>query len=247
MFYKKHTGFTLIELLVTVSIIAILVAVSIGSFGPAREKSRDSQRQTDLRTVEAALALYKNKYGVYPAGCNPPTTSNTPSWSGQTGSGYDCPTGNRYIIGLAPEFLPQLPVDPRLNADETYSGFVYTTNSDKSVYKFMALNTVEAEEVTERHLFFRCGQEFTSTQTENDATTGASYNDSEICERVPINLGSNYNPNGGSFETPTQCTDVDQYGASYAISDGFSDDVRGLTGANANKGREYDTENVRCR
>ncbi|MFT5831891.1 MAG: prepilin-type N-terminal cleavage/methylation domain-containing protein, partial [Candidatus Paceibacteria bacterium] len=146
MFYKKHTGFTLIEVLVTVSIVAILIATVITSFGPARERSRDSQRQTDMRTVEAALALYKNKYGVYPAGCNPPTTGAATSWSGQVGTDYECPLlgsgepNNRYIVGLAPEFIPVLPTDPKLNG--TDSGYVYTTNDDQSVYKFMALNTV---------------------------------------------------------------------------------------------------------
>jgi prepilin-type N-terminal cleavage/methylation domain-containing protein len=241
MFYSANKkGFTIIEILVTVSIIAILTAVTIGSFGPAREKSRDSQRQTDLRTVEAALALYKNKYGVYPAGCNPPTTGNTPSWSGQpgSGSGYECdPASTQYIVGLAPEFIPKLPVDPRLNADETYSGFVYTTNSDKSVYKFMALNTVEAEEVTERHLFFRCGQDL------NQSMASLSHDDPQICERSPQIATGNYNV---QVSKNNECSNPALFQTTYAISAGFSTDSS-RNGPRPLKSQEYDTEIVRCK
>ncbi len=241
---SSKRGFTIIELLVTVSLLVILLSIAIASFGPAREKSRDTQRQTDLRTIEAALALYKNKYGVYPEGCNGPTTSATPVWSGQLGSDYECTSGGRqFIIGLAPEFLPKLPIDPKLNG--TDSGYVYAVNSERSVYKVMALNTVETEVVGYGDEFFRCGQEFNPVLVSTDSSVGASYNDPEICERVPPTLPGGYNP--GGYTAPTVCTGVDGYGATYAVSAGFSNDARGLSGVNANKGREYDTENVRCR
>jgi prepilin-type N-terminal cleavage/methylation domain-containing protein len=239
MFYPANKkGFTIIELLVTVSIIAILMAVAIGSFGPAREKSRDAQRQTDLRTVEAALALYKNKYGEYPAGCNPPTTGTTPSWSGQPGSGYECnPTSTQYIVGLAPEFIPKLPTDPRLNADETYSGYVYTTNADQSVYKLMALNTVETENVDSNNAFFRCGQDL------DQSTASLSHDDPQICERSPQIATGSYN---AQVSKNNECSDSDLFQTTYAISAGFSTD----SSRNASqplKSQEYDTENVRCR
>lgn len=243
-FYPKKKGFTLVELLITVSVVAILSAIVISSLDSARERSRDAQRQTDLRTMEAALALYKNKYGVYPESCNGPTTGTTPVWSGQPGTDHEClSSSNRYIIQLAPEFIPQLPSDPRLNGDD--SGYVYAVNAERSVYKLMVLNTVETEIVSEGHELFRCGVEFSSVLTNTDTSTGASFNDSEICERVPPNLSSGYNP--GGYTAPSTCTDVNSYGTTYAVSDGFSGDTRGLAGSSANKGREYDTENIRCK
>jgi prepilin-type N-terminal cleavage/methylation domain-containing protein len=233
----KKPGFTIIEILVTVSIIAILVTVSIGSFGPAREKARDSQRQTDLRTVEAALALYKNKYGEYPAGCNSPTTGNTPSWSGQPGSGYECsPASGQYIVGLAPEFIPKLPTDPRLNADETYSGFVYTTNADQSVYKFMTLNTVETEDVDSNNAFFRCGQDL------NQSAASLSHDDPQICERSPQIATGNYNV---QVSKNNECSNPALFQTTYAISAGFSTDSS-RNGPRPLKSQEYDTEIVRC-
>ena len=158
MFSKQQRtiGFTLIEMLVTVSIMVILMAIAVASFGSAQEQSRDAQRKTDLRTVEAALALYKNKYGSYPGACNGPTTGGSPEFSGQVGSTYACdPSSTQYIVGLAPEFIPALPVDMELNG--TNSGYVYAVNSEGSVYKFMALNTVESETVTDNHPFKSCG------------------------------------------------------------------------------------------
>ena len=256
MKYQLHRttfGFTLLELIVAVSIIAILATVVITNFGPAREQARDAQRQTDLRTIEAALALYKNKYGRYPEACNGPTVITlygAPNWSGQAGSGYECASGNQYIVGLAPEFLPKLPTDPRLNPDETFSGYVYAVNSEGSVYKFMALNTVESEVVQEGHEFFRCGVEFDSgvwsVVDDSDLASiqsSPSHLDGEICERVPPRTTGP--TNSGSMQSPPSvCSDVALYGYSYAVSEGFSSDSR--SSSNPDRGMEFDTEVIRC-
>jgi len=242
MFYSANKkAFTIIEILVTVSILAILMTIVVGGFGQAREQSRDAQRQTDLRTIEVALTLYKNKYGVYPAGCNPPTTGNAPSWSGQPDTDYRCPgNSGQYIVGLAPEFLPKLPVDPRTNGDD--SGYVYTTNEDKTVYKFMALNTVETELVTTDHQFFRCDPSF-PTGISGVSVTDYTNRDPGICARTPLTPNGTYNPGGiGPLNT---CTDPNNYQSTYSVSSGFSLDGRGNTNYPL-RGQEYDTEMVRC-
>jgi len=241
--YRHNQGFTLLEVIVTVALVAILTGVVVSGFGPAREQSRDTQRQTDLRTVEAALALYKNKYGQYPEACNGATTGATINLSGQSDASFACTSGSaQYIVGLAPEFIPKLPVDPKLNGAD--SGFVYAVNTEGSVYKFMALDTVETRTVTYGDPFFRCGQEFDVNQLNNDTSAGASFLDPEICERVPPSLPGNYNPSG--YAAPAACMNADNFERTFAISAGFSDDTRGLSGSRANKGREYDTEIVRC-
>lgn len=55
---KKNKGFTLVELLVVIAIIAILVVLILVALGVARQKARDSQRKTDLRSIQTALELY---------------------------------------------------------------------------------------------------------------------------------------------------------------------------------------------
>ncbi len=151
-------GFTLIEVTVTVAIIAILSAGILFGITEAGQKSRDSKRVADLRTLQSAIELYKLKYGRYPEGCRGPN-----QWSGQAGTNYACAIGSQYITGhvdttdwdndgnrterfsFAPEFIPALPRDPKPLAD-AQSGYVYTTNSEGTVFKLMARRTVEIDE-----------------------------------------------------------------------------------------------------
>lgn len=57
---KKLKGFTLIELLIVIAIIAILAIIVVLTINPARimEKSRDSQRMSDLTSLATAINLY---------------------------------------------------------------------------------------------------------------------------------------------------------------------------------------------
>ncbi len=136
---SKRLGFTLIEILVVITIMGILSAVVLANLGEGQAQARDAERKADLRSIQSALELYKLKYGRYPAGCRAPGR-----WSGQIGTAYQCGGNNsQYIVGLAPEFIPVLPSDAKLNG--TDSGYVYTTNAQGTVYKLMARLTVETE------------------------------------------------------------------------------------------------------
>jgi len=247
--YKRHSGFTLLELIIAVAVVAILMTIVMVNFGPAREQARDAQRQTDLRTVEAALVLYKNKYGRYPEACNGPTTNTNVVWSGQMDTDFECSNSTvNYAAALVPEFLPRLPIDPKLNG--TNSGYVYTVNDEGSVYKFMALNTVETTEVDQNHPLFRCGADFVAGTSES----GASYDDPGICQRTPTNPSSAYpifyvvgfwnSLQISTSGTLDSCSLEAQYQTTFAVSGGFSNDARGAS--NQDRGREYDTEIVRC-
>lgn len=146
---KGTQGFTLPEVIIVVSIISILAGVVIFNSIAASQRSRDFDRQADLRTMQAAIELYKQRYGRYPAGCNGPG-----NWSGHS-SGYACSGGDtQYIVGLAPEFISVLPTDKKLNGAS--SGYVYKTNSVGTVYKLAVLRTVETEIVDYSHPFKSC-------------------------------------------------------------------------------------------
>ena len=163
-----RSGFTLIELLVVVSIIAILAAVIGVNALASNQKSRDAKRQADVRTLQTSIELYKQKYGRYPEGCR-----GHDVWSGQEGSIYACTGGStQYIIGhvdttdadgdgditerfnFAPEFIPVLPFDKKLNG--TNSGYAYMTNQLGTVFKVIAMNTVENETVNYTHPLRSC-------------------------------------------------------------------------------------------
>jgi prepilin-type N-terminal cleavage/methylation domain-containing protein len=137
----KTRGFTLVETIVVVSIIAILSSVGMFSYNQAAKQSRDSNRQADLKQLQVAIELYKQKNGSYPAGCNGPG-----AWSGQVGTSYACSGGSgQYIAGLAPQFIRFLPQDKRLNG--VNSGYAYFVNAAATSYKIIAYRTVESETV----------------------------------------------------------------------------------------------------
>lgn len=196
---NKQLGFSLVELLVVISIIGILSAVLYANFSQGSAQARDAERSADLRNVQSALELYKNKNGRYPAGCRP-----VGSWSGQTGSAYPCPSGNQYIVGLAPEFLPTLPVDSKLNGSN--SGYVYATNANGTVYKFMALATVESEVVTYDHEFKSCDVDTTVNQ--------------RPCNQVQTILGT---PSHSAGSRPQKCLATNAtFRTSYGVWGGFA-------------------------
>jgi prepilin-type N-terminal cleavage/methylation domain-containing protein len=56
----RQAGFTLIELLVVIAIIGVLSGLVTVNLQDARERARDAQRKSDLRTIRNALELFKN-------------------------------------------------------------------------------------------------------------------------------------------------------------------------------------------
>lgn len=145
----QSRGFTLLELVVTISIIAILSTVLVASFGDSRAQARDAERQTDLRTMQTAIELYRQKHGQYPA-MSPISACLDSGWSMSAGCNSD------FIVGLE-EFITVLPKDP-LQGDG--DGYLYRTNLDRSVYKLMARGTVESVTVTDEHPFQGCDPTF---------------------------------------------------------------------------------------
>jgi len=75
MFYKKNRkngllvdkqGFTLVELLVVVAIIGLLSGMVMLSINSVKAKTRDTQRVTDMNSINTVLNLYHTTYFAYP-------------------------------------------------------------------------------------------------------------------------------------------------------------------------------------
>lgn len=73
---KKNSGFTLFELLVSISIIAVLTAVAVVSFGGLNKKTRDARRSADLEKVRMALEASRQIGTTYPSNLDGLITSN---------------------------------------------------------------------------------------------------------------------------------------------------------------------------
>lgn len=95
----KVRGFTLVELLVVIAIIGLLTSIVSISLMSAKQKSRDSKRIGDLKTIQLALSLYYNDNLMYPKNIYCTATAS--------GCGTTAP-----LLGLAPNYLPVVPKDP---------------------------------------------------------------------------------------------------------------------------------------
>ncbi len=98
--FRRKSGFTLIELMVVIAIIGMLASIIMVSLGSAKQKSRDSRRIADIKSIQLALSLYYNDNLMYPVNIY--------------ATGASAPT-----MGLAPNYLPVVPKDPNAAASDT--------------------------------------------------------------------------------------------------------------------------------
>ena len=112
---EKVRGFTILELLVVIAIIVMATILVLALLNGARERSRDSRRLEDMRSIETALNLYAaNNAGVYPVATPVETINGT--------------TDTMSLALLGADVIPTIPVDPQ------HPNSVYTYLSDGNTY-----------------------------------------------------------------------------------------------------------------
>ncbi|KKS00733.1 hypothetical protein A2470_03455 [Candidatus Curtissbacteria bacterium RIFOXYC2_FULL_41_11] len=111
-------GFTLIELLVVITIIGILAAIAIVSYGGTQERARDSRRKSDLDAIKKALELARG---------DSPGAYYYPMCNG--GGGFCLPSGQlkdtNTTLPLSPSppaqvYIKSVPKDPKTNKGYYY-------------------------------------------------------------------------------------------------------------------------------
>lgn len=166
---KREKGFTLIELLVVIAIIGLLLSMLYVVFSQARENARDSQRKTDIVSLELAVERYKAVHGTYPLpGCGAAT------WQVET-------VCSDWIEGLVPDFADRLPRDPKF---EPSTGRNYKYRSDGNSYKILSHDNIENKIVDSYSDSFArcpydCGVHFCNAVPEED--TYALYSPGAEC------------------------------------------------------------------
>lgn len=63
---KRQSGFTIVELLIVIVVIGILATLVIVTFTGIQQKSRNSQRQTDINAVASHVEAFYAQWGFYP-------------------------------------------------------------------------------------------------------------------------------------------------------------------------------------
>ena len=164
-----RSGLSLVEMMVVISIIAVLSGVIYASFDDARKQARDKARMTALKELQLAVELYKAQNGTYPSSCGGSSDFFGP---GEEMGDYYADCGDEYIQGLVPDFIDELPQDPKSESD-LGMGFYY--RSDGSSYKILVQNSVEAIAVNSGDEFYRCPGSCNTQGGEDLARTYAVY------------------------------------------------------------------------
>ena len=132
-------AFTLIELLVVITIIGILAAMAMVSYGGTQERARDSRRKSDLDAIKKALELAKQDStgAYYYPKCN--------VLSGYVVGDLDiCFLDNAITLpDLASTYINSVPLDIKVNKGYIYipsnsSGHNCTTDGDCTTYTLVA-------------------------------------------------------------------------------------------------------------
>lgn len=155
-------AFTIVELLVVISIISILLSIGIYSVTAARKRSRDTERKSDLQSIQVALESYKSNKKQYP------NTQTNPMSDGGVENIYTDPgcvdvtnttLQNPWIPELAQGgFISNIPKDPnpknQAKPGNNRKLNCYMYQSDGKKYLLSAWGTVESQTINDNNDFF---------------------------------------------------------------------------------------------
>lgn len=152
-----NRGFTLIEMLIVISLIGILAALALVSFGPVQKQARDTTRKSDLKQYQNSLEMYANlTNGLFPSRTTAAIASTTL-----------CSDLN---VRLEPDI--SCSEDPKYESDST---FVYRYISDgvsgtASASKYVLWSTIENASPMEYWILCSNGKTGQSTTAPSSST-----------------------------------------------------------------------------
>ena len=68
--WATKNGFTIIELLVAIVVIGILVTITVVSYNGIQQRSRDSERASEVAQIKIAIEKYHADNSAYPPACS---------------------------------------------------------------------------------------------------------------------------------------------------------------------------------
>lgn len=125
---QQSRGFTIVELLIVIVVIGILAAITIVAYNGLQQRGRDSQRQSDVKSIAKALEMYYTDEGRFPpgSGSNSSATINS-GWSTTADASW-----SNLRSALVPKYMSSLPKDPISTPGTSVitSGFNYAYFAD---------------------------------------------------------------------------------------------------------------------
>lgn len=99
---SKQQGFTIVELLIVIIVIGILAGLVITTFTGIQQKTRNTERQTDIKAIHGQVEAYYAQEGRYPTLDN----LNSDTWRSTNMKGLDRealrdPKGSGYTLAGA--------------------------------------------------------------------------------------------------------------------------------------------------
>lgn len=68
--FFDEAGFSMLELILYAAIVSILVAIAVPKYDAAVATANTARVQSDLQTLDSAIAMYYAQYGEYPKNVN---------------------------------------------------------------------------------------------------------------------------------------------------------------------------------
>jgi type IV pilus assembly protein PilA len=133
---KRNQGFTLLEILLAVAALVILASIVILAINPGKQlaDTRNAQRSADVNTIINAVYQYAiDNDGVLPAAISEETaaTATTTDNCLETSVASGCSIN--LATDLVPDYLVEIPSDPRATVDLNYMIYKDTVNGDRIV------------------------------------------------------------------------------------------------------------------
>lgn len=152
----RAKGFTIVELLIVIVVIGILAAITIVAFNGVQARAQIAKSQSDLKSMQKLIELYKVDNGSYPTTVD---GSGNRQWFFRSGN------GNNFIPGVVPRYTANLP---------TPSVGTYIYMSDGLEYKVMRFSEIPSTEWSQVPAAMKDGTGITYSDRYGYWTSGAA-------------------------------------------------------------------------